>query len=83
MTLCPVNVASEVRLPNSWSVYIFLPIFPIFHLQSQFDAKMTSFRIVQAAIHKLFFAFRVVFRLIHVVINFPLYETVQDYGNIC
>ena len=39
---------------------------PIFHRQSQFDVKMTSFRIVQAAIHKSFLAFRVVSRLIYV-----------------
>ena len=49
---------------------------PIFHRQSQFDAKMTSFRIFQAAIHKSFVAFRVVSRLIHVIGNFTLIELV-------
>ena len=56
---------------------------PIYHRQSQSDAKMTSFRIAEAAIHKPFFAFRVVSRLIHVVINFLLFEPVQDYVNVC
>ena len=57
---------------------------PMFHRQSMpFDAKMTSFRNVQAAIHKSLFAFGVVSRLIHVVTNFPLFELVQNYVNVC
>ena len=38
----------------------------IFHRHSQFDAKMTSFCIVQAAIYKSFFALRISSHLIHV-----------------
>ena len=56
---------------------------PFLHRQSQFDAKMTFFRIVQAAIHKSFFVFRVVSRSIHVVTSFPLFKPVQDYVNVC
>ena len=50
---------------------------------SQFDTKLTFFRIVQVAINKFFFAFRVVSHLIHVVTNFPLFEQVRDYVNVC
>ena len=49
---------------------------PIFYRQSQFDAETTSFRIVQAAIHKSFFVSLVVFRLIHVVTNFLIFKPV-------
>ena len=48
----------------------------IFHCQSQFDAKITFFLIVQVDIQKWFFVFRVVSRLIHVVTNFLLFEPV-------
>ena len=56
---------------------------PIFHCQSQFDAKMTSFRIIQVAIQKSFFAFRVVSRLIHVATNFPFLKPVQECETVC
>ena len=81
--LIPPNILALMDL-----VYLAVPMLflvwnfhnkPIFHRQSQFDAKMTPFRIVQAVIHKSFFAFRVVSRLIHVVSNFPIFEPFQDY----
>ena len=56
---------------------------PIFHRHSQFDAEITSFHIVQSLIDKMFFTFWVTSRLIHVVSNFPLFEPVQDFENVC